>query len=254
MIGEFLHLGYFDSIDVEPTEISLGDIKRAQERYAERILEFITDRDHLVLDVGCGMGGLLRMLEQRKFRVVGLTPDLNQVAYLKSTFRCPIIHARLEDYSDLKNQFGTIVAAESLQYLDRAQLLARIRQGLRPGGRWVLIDYLDKIDGGSTRPSWEFVLRSLEEGGFSVIHNEDVTPHILPTVRFLHHLGQRFALPIFDFLTLKLEQREPGISYLLGEILGDFRRVLRLNLSIVDPEKFALAKNYRLVVADLRHN
>src|SRR5690606_38390765 len=48
--GGYLHYGYFDDVDREPREISLAEITRAQERYAELLVELAEDKSSPVLD------------------------------------------------------------------------------------------------------------------------------------------------------------------------------------------------------------
>src|SRR5947209_3019510 len=81
--NEFLHYGYFEDSTVQPEDISLAELGRAQTRYAELLLELVQGRSMPVLDVGCGMGGLSRMLRDRGFSPVALTPDRLQAAYVE---------------------------------------------------------------------------------------------------------------------------------------------------------------------------
>jgi 2-polyprenyl-3-methyl-5-hydroxy-6-metoxy-1,4-benzoquinol methylase len=50
---------YFDDPSVHPLAMTFHMILRAPERYAEKVLELVRDRGRPILDVGCGMGGLL---------------------------------------------------------------------------------------------------------------------------------------------------------------------------------------------------
>lgn len=57
--GDFLHYGYFDNPEIKPEDISLNQIYKAQLRYAQLLLEKLDPNANQVLDIGCGMGGLL---------------------------------------------------------------------------------------------------------------------------------------------------------------------------------------------------
>ncbi len=254
IIGDHLHLGYFDDPAVPPEEMSLGSIRRAQENYTLKIMHHIEDLTQPVLDVGCGMGGLLKVLEQVGVPAIGVTPDDRQVKQLRATRKSPIWHGRFEDISgiELGGRFGSVVTAESLQYLDRKILFQKIRESLLPGGRWILIDYLDRTESDCIRPTWEFLEKEISKQKLRTLHVEDITAHILPTVRFLHFLGDRFAVPIFDFLEMKLKVKEPGIAYLVDDATVRLREVLESNLAIVDAERFTRLKAYRLMVVSLQ--
>lgn len=71
----FLHFGYFDDPDTPGEAVSLLSLQQAQARHAELVLEQVVDHTRPVLDVGAGTGGLARMLHERGFSVVAMTPD-----------------------------------------------------------------------------------------------------------------------------------------------------------------------------------
>jgi len=48
------------------------------------ILDLVRGVDSPVLDVGCGMGGLCRMLKARGHAPIALTPDRLQAAHVKA--------------------------------------------------------------------------------------------------------------------------------------------------------------------------
>jgi 2-polyprenyl-3-methyl-5-hydroxy-6-metoxy-1,4-benzoquinol methylase len=73
-----LHYGYFENIDIAAEDISLKAIEDAQIKYAQNIIDLIKNKDGLILDVGCGMGGLSGMLAAEKLKVEALTPNINQ--------------------------------------------------------------------------------------------------------------------------------------------------------------------------------
>ncbi|WP_143735372.1 class I SAM-dependent methyltransferase, partial [Neisseria meningitidis] len=142
--GGFLHYGYFDNPDTLPQDISLNDIKRAQRRYAELMVEQIVNRDELVLDIGCGMGGMTKMMLDDGLCPVALSPDKNQIRHIKSQYPdVPTIESKFE-MMPVKNRpqkYGTLLTAESLQYLDLDKALPLMDELLLPGGRWIACDY-----------------------------------------------------------------------------------------------------------------
>ena len=83
--NDMLHYGYFEDVDVDPETISIKDLENAQMKYVELIVEQILDKKNNVLDVGCGMGGLSKILFDRGMKVHSLTPDDNQKNILKNT-------------------------------------------------------------------------------------------------------------------------------------------------------------------------
>ena len=124
--GDFLHYGYFDDPDVAPEALSVNDLQRAQLRYAELLLEQVADTDGPVLDVGCGMGGLLNLLLEKRLTAVALTPNRAEARYIKEKYpSVPLIERRFEQMpgGSYQHFFGTIITSESLQYLQLDEAL-----------------------------------------------------------------------------------------------------------------------------------
>ena len=84
--NKMLHWGYFEKTTIEPDTISLKMVEEAQIKYAKNIIEQITDKKNSVLDVGCGMGGLAEMMLENKLTVEVLTPNRNQIDFIRANF------------------------------------------------------------------------------------------------------------------------------------------------------------------------
>ena len=65
--SDFLHYGFFDDAEIAPEAMSLSSITQGQTRYAELLIDLAGSAADPVLDIGCGMGGLSRMLHDRHF-------------------------------------------------------------------------------------------------------------------------------------------------------------------------------------------
>ncbi len=118
--GDFLHYGYFEDTQIKPGDISLNDIYRAQENYGWQIVNFITDYEQPVLDIGCGMGGLIALMQKKGIKATALTPDKNQARHIREKYRgVELRECRFEDMKadDYISSFGTVITSESLQYL-----------------------------------------------------------------------------------------------------------------------------------------
>lgn len=252
----FLHLGYFDDVDIPADAISLAAVEQAQLRYAERVLETVLPEDAPILDVGCGMGGLIQLLQDRNIPVSGLTPDIHQVEYLRKRFpNVSILHSTFEalNPSHFPGHFGAVINSESLQYLDLDLAFLHITKILRPGGKWIICDYLSEHSQGP-QPSWARVLSKLSAPGFRLVSHTDITPHILPSIRFIRMLGERIGIPILEFISEKVATKNPGLHYLIGDTLQSVQKVAEARLSHVQPERFADEKSYRLVIAERHEN
>ena len=259
--GGFLHFGYFDDPARTPQEISLGDIVRAQARYAHILVEHI--KDSPVLDVGCGMGGLIPVLDERGFSTVALTPDRTQAQYVMQTYpHVPLINVKFAEmaapeYGEHAGRYGAVITAESLQYLKLDQALPLIASLLRPGGRWIACDFFRRC-AADTDPNaidksghdWNDFHARLSDQGWRIVHEQDITANVLPTLRCLHMWGAQFGLPVLDYALAKFGRRHPGWHYLLEGGAGRIRQDLSAHLEMINPEKFIREKLYALMVME----
>lgn len=249
--SEFLHYGYFDDPGRRPEEISLAEVTRAQVRYSELLLDLAGDPRHPVLDVGCGMGGLCRLLKCRSFSPTALTPDRLQVSHIRATQPdVPVVRCKLEDLktAEYAQKFGTVITAESLQYLKLPRALPVMEQVLRPGGRWIACDYFH------TQPSadrscheWDEFARKLSETGWRLTFQRDITAHIMPTLAYIHMWAVRFGIPLMQFSFLRLRRKQPALHHILSGALDRLEGLAAANLELIDPVAFARSKKYMLL-------
>ena len=252
--SDFLHYGYFDDAQVRPQDLSLSDVARAQGRYAELLLDLAGDPADPVLDVGCGMGGLCRMLKERHFKPVALTPDRLQAAHVGATLPgVPVIRCKFEALpADAHRQaFGTIYTSESLQYLKLAQALPILAAVLRPGGRWVVCDYFH------VRPSadrschvWDEFTAQVTSAGWRLTSQRDITAHVLPMLAYIHMWATRFGVPLMQFAFLRLRRKQPAVHHLAEGVLNLLDELAARNIALVDPAAFAASKRYMLCVLE----
>ena len=90
-----------------------------------------------VLEVGCGSGALLALLNVR--RRVGI--DLSPVQIANARTRAPTVefHVQSGEFLDLTERFDYIIVSDTLNYAaDVQQFLARLHQAAHPGTRLIL--------------------------------------------------------------------------------------------------------------------
>ncbi len=254
--GGYLHYGYFDDTDTPGDAIGFGDIQAAQQRYADVVLDQIGDPNSPVLDVGCGMGGLMAEMRRRSIDCVGLTPDRSQIAHIRATQADAVVeHARFEDIDPdrYRGHFGTVINSESLQYIDLDAAIAAVDRALKPGGRWIVIDYFRRGDAfeGSGHQVSGFRDR-LAAAGYELLVERDVTANVLPTMRFAHLLGERLALPLAGYVFDKIEAKTTALNFVLEDLIAEIRPNLGELFHTVDPKVFARDKQYMLFVAHRR--
>jgi len=217
------------------------------------LADLVVDQQHAVLDVGCGMGGLLGVLNKRGINVTGLTPDKNQAQHIRRTYPNVLLECKLEELSVLehKKKYGTLITSESLQYLDLKVALPLIDQVLKVQGRWVACDYF-RQDAAAEKSGhyWEYFVKQLDDAGFTITYQQDITPNILPTIAFAHHWSAQVLLPLVEFGEDKLKVKAPGWHYLIKDFLTKMYQKIDKNLATIDPKEFAANKKYVLMVIE----
>jgi SAM-dependent methyltransferase len=249
---DFLHYGYFDQTEFDPAAMSFNDLRVAQLRYAELLLEQAQDRARPVLDVGCGMGGLLGMLSRQGFQPVALTPDRSQIRYITQAYpTVPRLHMRFEelDANEHAGRYGTVVTSESLQYLKLDQALPLLQRILAPGGRWIACDYFRRSQApAGSGHEWSSFEQRVQREGWKFVLSRDITAHVLPALGFLHMWGGDVVAPGVDYLVQRTQRRSPGIYHLAEPSFARLCEVMRGNLNLIEPQAFAAQKSYRLMV------
>lgn len=259
--GDFLHYGYFDDPTTPPETISFDGLFQAQLRYARKLVAAVgpPKPGSPVLDAGSGMGGMLAVLKEAGHETVGLTPDRYQVEHIRRAYPdVPVLRCRFEDLAveEHAGRFGTVVHAESIQYMDPERVFGVVDRTLAPGGRWIVADYFRAPAGpaegdlaGSDRSGWRLdaFREQADRAGYCVAQEEDMTPHVLPTLGFARLLAERIGLPVFDFAADKLQAKRPGAHYVLEPVANRTRGQLLRSMDALDPKRFSRRKRYLLM-------
>jgi sterol 24-C-methyltransferase len=205
----------------------------------------------LVLDAGCGRGGVaLRMATDFGLRVEGI--DLLARDVRRAASAHPAVHLQVMDYARLRfpdGHFDGVYTMETLVHApDAAAVLAEFRRVLAPGGRLVLLEYsvsprerltarqrrlFDEIVAGSAMHSLPLLVHGrlpalVEQAGLQVLGVEDVTERVLPMLRWL--------------------ARVLWLPYQLGRLLGVQRRLLN-SLTAVEVSRNPGLWRYNIVTA-----
>lgn len=236
--GRHVHWGYWD--DPATADGSPEDYARA----AEKLCHLITDAARVadgqrVLDVGCGFGGTIASLNERfeKMAFTGVNIDGRQLERARQTI-APLHGNTLRfvqgDACALPigdETFDTVTAVECIfHFPSRQAFFGHAARVLKPGGRLALSDFvphsqaqelLQAFGAGSdeaTRATYGHIDVSCpieaytamgDAVGLKLVHDQDVTRHILPTYPFLRASMQDWPDPRhaqqFDQATAQLE-------------------------------------------------
>jgi SAM-dependent methyltransferase len=255
--NNFLHYGYFHDPAADPESLSFASLKQAMDDYATLVVERVRTGER-VLDVGCGMGGLLARLEGHGAQPTGLTPNRAQAAHVRSTWpHLPLIESTLEavDAGAGGREFDVVVNAESFQYIALDAGMRKVRQLLaraRQGGRWINVDYFRLASTAKNRSGHLLAdfEAACERHGFALRERLDITDHVLPSLAYARLLATRFALPLARFGADKLFLKRPFWAYLFADRVR--ARLDGVRLETLDPEVFRREKRYLLFVLEPR--
>ena len=262
---EHLHYGLWDDGD---RELTFAALRRAQERYASRLLEVIATlpvKD--VLDVGCGFGTNASLLARHGYRVALLSPDPYQLARIENGFTAKHL-SRFEEFVPTERS-DLVLMSESSQYvreLDR--LFAVAASALREPGYLLIADYFTRSPRGQRRHPIERSGHPIDElranaraAGFDLELDEDISEAVLPTLELAarlvdEHLTRTLRDLDVDF-TAKCGRTRPfgrwmrrqvkyralrlAIHWVERRVASDFR-------PRIDPEAFRRLKEYRILL------
>lgn len=249
--GDFLHYGYFDDPTVQPQDITLNMVYAAQLKYAQNLTDLLPAASGEVLDIGCGMGGLLPLIEAKGWKPQALTPDKTQKHYISQKYpHLPLHHCKFEDFDGAAHagRFDALITSESLQYLKLDIALPLLHQVSKPGAVWIACDYFrigDKAEKSGHR--WNEFVQKLAAHGWRLESERDITPHILPTIAYVYMWGNDIGRPVMEFGIEKLQTKNPGLHYAFAEAIGIIQGKVDKNLETVSPQIFAANKQYKLL-------
>jgi len=246
--NDFLHAGYFDPIPDDPEKVSFHSIKMAMRAYAELLVARVAPGQR-VLDVGCGTGGLLAMLREAGAEPTGVTPNAGHAAHIRKNYPgIPVIVGGFEqlDLEAIRHSFDVVVCSESFHNVPLDNGVRNVREVLKPGGKWVMIDYYRIREPAYNRSGHPLAAfrETIAKHGFRVTEEIDVTDNTAPTLGYAYAWSSRVALPMIDFAADRFFLKHPALGYLVAEEYA--ARRAKVKLDALDPKVFARDKRYLL--------
>lgn len=252
LTNDMLHYGYFEDTEVKPENISLKMLEDAQVHYAKNIIAQIKDENNLILDVGCGMGGLAKMLDDKGMKVEVLTPNKNQVEHISKKYpNLKRYHCKFENIATV-NQYGTIINSESLQYISLKDAFDKVEKLLLPGGRWIIVDYFRTNETGINKSGHllSTFRHKYESESWKIVYEQDITRNVVPTIAFVNMYAERFLQPLKHFAFEKLRFKKAWLYYLVRGFRENIDAKIKKERASIDPVMFIKEKKYMLFVLE----
>jgi SAM-dependent methyltransferase len=204
-----------------------------------------------VLDVGCGTGGLLTKLRAKGVDATGLTPNLRHADHIESFMPGQkIVRSGFEAATPTQAgaPFDAVINSESFQYIDLHAGMKNVRAMLKPGGKWLVIDYF-RLTTSAKNKSGHMLAEfdaALKQHGFAVTEEVDVTENVVPCLMFAKTLIDRMALPGIRFASDRFFLSHPIAQYIFQPSLK--KKLDGVKMDTLDADTFRREKRYKLYV------
>ena len=254
--NDMLHYGYFKNPNINTEDISLKQIEDAQILYSHQIIDKIKRKEEYILDVGCGMGGLAKIIKEKNLKVEVLTPNKNQIDHIQ--FKYPELKFYHSKFENLKTSmsYGTIIHSESLQYMDLDKAFKKVELIMNTGGQWIITDYF-RIDSSGINKSGHQLddfLEKVEEYRWETVFKQDITGNVMPTLKFINMYAERFLFPLKHFAFEKLRFKNPKLFFMTKSFRDSIDKKIHKEMASVDARKFENEKKYLLFVLEKKFN
>ena len=250
----YLHYGFWDDPEsIDPNELTLDNMVKAQGRYIEHLASFIPDEVKTILDVGAGIGGNSSYLISKGYEVEALSPDEYQETVFKEKYdgQVKFHRSKFENFEPEK-KYDLVFESESACYIEIEPGWKTAQKTVRDGGYLLASDYFLYHNDGSG--DWHIkashdeksYIKKAEEYGFKLIKEFDQTENTMPTLDGAKALMERFIFPTLEYSSNYLGKNHPFILKVIKKAFGKKVDDKMKQLSLLDSKDFKKYKRYMI--------
>ena len=250
----YLHYGFWDDPEsIDPNELTLDNMVKAQGRYIEHLASFIPEEVKTILDVGAGIGGNSSYLISKGYEVEALSPDEYQETVFKEEYdgQVKFHRSKFENFEPEK-KYDLVFESESACYIEIEPGWKTAQKTVRDGGYLLASDYFLYHNDGSG--DWHIkashdeknYIKKAEEYGFKLIKEFDQTENTMPTLDGAKALMERFIFPTFEYSSNYLGKNHPFILKVIKKAFGKKVDDKMKQLSLLDSKDFKKYKRYMI--------
>lgn len=199
----YLHYGLFQN--------GQTSLQAAQQYSTDLLIARLPLLPCRILEVGVGLGTTFSLLKERGYDVHGITPDVQQIAYIQKLLgiEASISCYALEDFVAPPESFRAILFQESAQYIEPLVIFNKALDLLQPSGDLFIIDeFAQKYD--ETSVEGLHLLSDMvtlaERFEFELVEHMDLSTLAAPTLDYLLRITTTHRKNIIKDLALNDEQ------------------------------------------------
>ena len=176
-----LHYGYWEEnekLKEAGTKLTLDCLRDAQQKYTDVLIDAIPKNVESILDVGCGIGDVSRVLSKLEYNVTAISPDSNHAKYFENHLsKLTFLQTKFEDL-DIDDKFDLVLMSESQNYFPTEIGFRQCTTLLSPKG-YLLVSGMFRKDSDSefteVANTIEDYAKIAEKHGLLLIENVDIT-------------------------------------------------------------------------------
>jgi len=250
----YLHYGFWDDPEsIDPEQLTLDDMVKAQGRYIEHLASFIPEEVKTILDVGAGIGGNSSYLISKGFEIEALSPDEYQETVFAEKYNGKVkFHRTKFENFEPEKKYDLVFESESACYIQIEPGWKTAQKTVKDGGYLLASDYFLHHNDGSG--DWHIkashdeknYIKKAEEYGFKLIREYDQTENTMPTLDGAKALMERFIFPTVEFSSNYLDKNHPFILKLIKKTFGKRVNDKMNQLSLLNSRDFKKYKRYMI--------